>query len=66
MSCAMKDDYKLQGSTAKIEAEVEKAVAEQIQVMAKYTKHSASELVNTALKRFISQHKDIFPSDYKA
>ncbi|HTL11676.1 MAG TPA: hypothetical protein VL588_04270 [Bdellovibrionota bacterium] len=57
----MREDYKLQGDTGKMEITVEKDVAEKIQKMAEYTKLSASEIANTALKRFISTHKDFLP-----
>ena len=60
----MRDDYKLQGATEKVEVQVEKQVAEILRAMADHSKFSASELVNTALKRFISQHKDFLPAHY--
>lgn len=62
----MKDDYKLKGTTAKIEINVEKDVAEILLAMEKHSKFSCSELTNTALKRFISAHKDFLPRDWKA
>ncbi len=52
----MKDPLK------KVEVEVELDVCEKLLQMENYTKLSKSELVNTALKRFISHHKDFFPS----
>lgn len=57
----MRDDYKLKGSLSKLEIEVEKETAEIILAMEKQTKISRSELANTALKRFISSHKDFLP-----
>jgi hypothetical protein len=57
----MRDDYKLKGSTSKIEVEVEKEVAEKLSKMEGYTKLTKSELANTALKMFISRHKDFLP-----
>jgi hypothetical protein len=57
----MKDDYKIQGAVAKIQVDVEKDVAEKLQAMESFTKISTSELVNTAVKRFITQHMDFFP-----
>lgn len=60
----MRDDYKLKGSTEKIELEVEKDIAEQLKLMEKHTKLSSSELANTALRRFISQHKDFLPPHF--
>ena len=47
----------------RIEVEVDTKVAEQLDVMALYTKITKSELVTTALKRFIAGHKDYFPQD---
>lgn len=57
----MRDDYKLQGATEKVEVQLEKQVAEALRAMTDHSKFSASELVNTAMKRFISQHKDFMP-----
>ncbi len=34
----MRDDYKMKGSTVKIELEVEKDIAEKLSVMEKYSK----------------------------
>ncbi len=59
----MRDDYKLNGPVTKIEAEVEKEVARLLQVMAKHSKLTQSELANTALKRFIAHHKDFLPAN---
>jgi hypothetical protein len=57
----MRDDYKIQGPVSKIDADVEKTVAEKLAQMERHTKITRSELVNTALKRFISAHKDFMP-----
>ena len=57
----MLDDYKLKGPTKKIEIEVEAKVAETLVKMESYIKLSTSEIANTALKRFISGHKDFLP-----
>jgi hypothetical protein len=59
----MRDDYKMVGQTAKIEVEVEKEVAEKLAAMEKHSKLTKSELTNTALKRFITAHKDFLPAD---
>ena len=59
----MRDDYKINGQTQKVQVEVDKDVAEKLIQMEKYSKHSQSEIVNTALKRFISAHKDFLPPD---
>jgi hypothetical protein len=57
----MKEDYALKGSTAKAEFSLEKEVIETIKKMSEYTKFSESEIVNTAVKRFISTHSDFLP-----
>jgi metal-responsive CopG/Arc/MetJ family transcriptional regulator len=57
----MREDYKLNGNTVKIEIEVEKDIAEKLEKMEAHSKLSRSELTNTALKRFISAHKDFLP-----
>jgi metal-responsive CopG/Arc/MetJ family transcriptional regulator len=57
----MRDDYKIQGAVEKVEVQVEKAVAEKLAEMEKHTKLTRSEITNTALKRFISQHNDFLP-----
>lgn len=59
----MKADYKIEGKTSKVEVQVEEKVAQVLQLMAGYSKFSISELANTALKRFISQHKDFLPPE---
>lgn len=59
----MRDDYKLVGTTAKIQVELEKDVVETLAKMEVYSKHSVSELANTALKRFIASHKDFLPRE---
>ncbi|MBY0469797.1 hypothetical protein K2X30_01425 [bacterium] len=60
----MRDDYKLNGPVGKLEIEVEKEVLERLLAMEKHSKLSKSELANTALKRFISAHKDFLPANY--
>lgn len=62
----MKDDYKLQGTIAKLQIDVEKDVAEKLQAMESFTKIPTSELVNTAVKRFITQHMDFLPPRKKS
>lgn len=57
----MRDDYKIKGKTAPITFEVEAEVAAKLQAMEKHSKITISELANTALKRFISHHKDFLP-----
>ncbi len=57
----MRDDYKLNGKTEKLELELEAEIAKLLLAMEKHSKLNRSELANTALKRFISQHKDFLP-----
>lgn len=59
----MRDDYKIQGPTAKLQVEVEKDIAEKLAKMEAYSKLTQAELTNTALKRFISAHKDFLPPE---
>lgn len=56
-----KGETKKTGPTVKVELDLEKHLAEQLQQMESHTKISKSEIVTTALKRFISSHKDYFP-----
>ena len=58
----MRDDYKIKGSTARVNFEVEKEVADKLQAMEKFTGLSTSEIANTALKRFITHHSDFLPT----
>jgi hypothetical protein len=63
----MRDDYRLKGPLSKIQVEIEQTVAETLTAMEKHTKIPVAELANTALKRFISSHKDFLPpSDRKS
>jgi hypothetical protein len=57
----MKQDYALEGITREMTLKFEEKVARRIELMAEYTGFSPSELVNVAMKRFISQHKDFLP-----
>lgn len=57
----MRDDYKMKGPLGKLEVQVEKEVIETLVKMEKHTHITVGELVNTALKRFISHHKDYLP-----
>lgn len=62
----MRDDYKISNPTAPLTIQIEKDVLETLQTMEKHTKLSSSEIINTAIKRFISQHKDFLPADFNA
>ena len=61
----MRNDYKMQGKLIKISIEVEEQVATTLVDMEKHSKLTQSELGNTALKRFITHHKDFLPPGYK-
>jgi hypothetical protein len=58
----MKDDYKFNEPSVSLNVMIEKSVAFQLQQMTEYSKFTADELVNTALKRFIAGHKDFLPA----
>jgi hypothetical protein len=47
-----------------VQVTIEKEVAEYIKVMSQHTKIPEGELVNTAMRRFISAHSDYFPRDF--
>jgi hypothetical protein len=49
---------------ASITVTVEKEVAEYLKVMSEHMKISEGEIVNTAMRRFISGHSDYFPKDF--
>ena len=57
----MKDDYIIKGQTQTVQVELEKEVAETLKKMSEYTKYKESEIVNTAIKRFIAVHSDFLP-----
>lgn len=61
----MKDDYPLKGQTTQVQIELEKDVAETIKKMSEYTKYKDSEIINTAIKRFIAVHSDFLPKKQK-
>ncbi len=50
--------------TGSITVTVEKEVAEFLKVMSEHTKIPEGELVNTAMRRFISAHSDYFPKGF--
>jgi len=62
----MREDYKIKEQVVKLEVEVEKTVADILLAMEKFSKFSRSELTNTALKRFISSHKDFLGNQVHA
>jgi predicted transcriptional regulator len=57
----MKEDYAFKTDAVSTSFKLEKEVAETIKKMAEYTKISESEMVNTAVKRFIATHSDFLP-----
>ena len=57
----MKEDYPLKGESVKAQYDLEKEVVEILKKMSEFTKFSESEIVNTAVKRFISTHSDFLP-----
>ena len=57
----MKEDYPLKGATTEIHVKLEKEVVETLKQMTEYSKLSESEIVNTAVKRFIAVHSDFLP-----
>jgi hypothetical protein len=57
----MKEDYPLKGQTAPLTVNLEVEVAETLKKMSAYSKFSESEIVNTAIKRFIAVHSDFQP-----
>ncbi len=61
----MRDDFKLVGQTVSMEFQLEQRVADRLAAMESHMKITRSELMNTAMKRFISQHKDFFPPGYE-
>ncbi len=61
----MKQDFPLKGPTEKVTVELEANVVQIIKAMEQETKNSFSEMTNTAIKRFISSHKDFLPVGYK-
>lgn len=57
----MRENYKFKTPSQKIEIELELETLEKLKLMSESTKFTNSELVNTALKRFIATHKDFLP-----
>lgn len=60
----MREDYKIQGPVSKLSVEVQADVVEMLKAMEEHTSINISELTNTALRRFITAHKDYLPSHY--
>ena len=63
----MREDYKLNGKTVRLDGvEIEAQIEGTLPEMEGYSKLTRSELVNTALKRFISHHKDFLPPEHRS
>jgi hypothetical protein len=62
---AMRDDYKIKTTTAPLEVQIEAELTQKLVAMEKYTGHTVSELVNTAVKNFVSRHSDFLPPQSK-
>ena len=60
----MRDDYKIVKPTGSISLQIETEVIEVLKAMETHTKITVSELANTAIRRFISSHKDFIPSEF--
>ncbi len=60
----MRDDYKITKPTTDVSFVIETDVVEVLKAMESQTKLTPSELANTAIKRFISSHKDFMPVDF--
>jgi hypothetical protein len=61
----MKEDYPFKGETKQVTVTLEVEVAETIKKMAEFTKLGESEMINTAVKRFIATHSDFLPKKKK-
>lgn len=57
----MKEDYPIKGETQSLTVQIEAEVTETLKKMSAFTKLSESEIVNTAIKRFIAVHSDFLP-----
>jgi len=60
----MREDYKIVKPTSSINIQIESELIDVMNAMESQTKLSVSELANTAIKRFVSAHKDFIPSEY--
>lgn len=60
----MREDYKIVKPTGSINLQIENDLIEVMKAMESQTKISVSELANTAIKRFVSAHKDFIPTEY--
>jgi len=60
----MRDDYPLSPPLKKVTVTIEKVVVSAVVSMEQFKGCSVSEITITALKRFISHHKDFLPPQY--
>ncbi len=60
----MREDYKITKPIGPLSLQIENEVIDALKAMEGHAKLSVSELANTALKRFISAHKDFLPAEF--
>lgn len=60
----MREDYKIVKPTGSVNLQIESEIIATLQAMESQTKLTVSELANTAIKRFISAHKDFLPAEF--
>jgi len=57
----MIDEYKIQGPTQELAVKIQKPLISQLEKMADHKDLTVDEIVNTAVKRFITTHSDFLP-----
>jgi hypothetical protein len=61
----MRENYKLNGPLTNLNVQLEAEMVETLQVMEKHVNIPVAELVNTAIKRYISAHNDFLPNEFR-
>ena len=61
----MRENYKITSPVGTVTLKLESEVIETLEVMEKHVKLPLNELVNTAVKRFISAHNDFLPDEFR-
>jgi hypothetical protein len=61
----MRENYKINAPVGTITLKLETDVIETLEVMEKHVELPMNELVNTAVKRFISSHNDFLPTEFR-
>lgn len=61
----MRENYKITSPTETLTVKIESEVIETLAVMEKHVNLPIDEIVNTAVKRFISAHNDFLPIEYR-